>query len=56
MDVFGKVLWFVKLGYDLIHNHIDRDDYVQIFWNNIQPEFQFASDALCSMGVFNKWP
>ena len=26
------------LGYDHMQNHIDRDRYVQILWNNIQPQ------------------
>lgn len=34
------------LGYDHMHNHIDRDNYVDIFWNNIEPEFQFAFDKV----------
>lgn len=34
------------LGYDHIHNSIDRDDYVEIFWENIQPEFHFAFDKV----------
>lgn len=27
------------LGYDHMHNHIDRDSYVKIHWENILPEF-----------------
>lgn len=30
------------LGYDHMHNHIDRDDFVQVFWENIEPAFHFA--------------
>lgn len=26
------------LGYTHMHNHIDRDKYVRIYWNNVQPE------------------
>lgn len=34
------------LGYDHMHNHINRDNFVQINWNNIEPEFQFAFDIV----------
>jgi hypothetical protein len=28
--------WYHALGYDHMHNHIDRDRYVNIHWENIQ--------------------
>jgi len=34
------------LGYDHMHNHIDRDLYVSVIWDNIQPEFHFAFDKV----------
>lgn len=30
------------LGYDHMHNHSDRDSFVQIFWQNIFPEYRFS--------------
>lgn len=30
------------LGYDHMHNHIDRDHFVRILWENIDPGFHFA--------------
>lgn len=34
------------LGYDHMHNSIERDDYVEIFWDNIQPDFHSAFDKV----------
>lgn len=34
------------LGYDHMHNSIDRDNYVQIFWDNIQADFHSAFDKV----------
>lgn len=34
------------LGYDHMHNHIDRDNHVQIFWENIDPNFHSAFDKV----------
>lgn len=34
------------LGYDHMHNSIDRDGFVQIFWQNIHPDFAFNFDRV----------
>lgn len=34
------------LGYDHMHNAIDRDNYVQVFWENIQTDFHSAFDKV----------
>lgn len=34
------------LGYDHMHNHVERDSYVRIFWENIDPNFHFAFDIV----------
>lgn len=34
------------LGYDHMHNHIDRDNYVDIHWENIQPEYHTSFDKV----------
>lgn len=34
------------LGYDHMHNHADRDDYVKIHWENILPEMYANFDTV----------
>lgn len=34
------------LGYDHMHNHIDRDNYVKIHWENVLPEFYSNFDKV----------
>lgn len=34
------------LGYDHMHNAIDRDNFVQIFLQNVSPDFRFAFDRV----------
>jgi choriolysin H len=34
------------LGYDHMHNHVDRDSFVRIAWNNVHPDFRFAFDKV----------
>lgn len=41
------------LGYDHMHNHIDRDDYVQIHWENILPEYYSNFDKVDPMWFSN---
>lgn len=34
------------LGFDHMHNDIDRDQFVRILWQNIDPNFHFAFDIV----------
>lgn len=41
------------LGYDHMHNHIDRDDYVTIHWENILPESYSNFDKVDPQWFYN---
>lgn len=41
------------LGYDHMHNHIERDQFVQIFWDNIWPEMTHNFDTVDPMWFDN---
>jgi hypothetical protein len=36
-----------------MQNHIDRDSYVNIYWNNIQPSYKFAFNKVNSRATSN---
>lgn len=42
------------LGYDHMHNAIERDDFVQVMWNNIEPNMQHNFERV-NPNLFNNF-
>lgn len=40
------------LGFQHMHTAVERDNYININWNNIEPEYKYAFDKIAKDGLF----